>query len=66
LIDAGTGCVAGVIEPTLRAAETARSASYPTDDLTAYDLSLRAYAMLLSSATCIREALCLLEQAIRA
>ena len=34
--------VAGVIEPALQAAETARSASRPTDDLTAYDLYLRA------------------------
>jgi TolB-like protein/class 3 adenylate cyclase len=34
--------VAGVIEPTLQAAETARSAGRPTNDLTAYDLYLRA------------------------
>lgn len=34
--------VAGVIEPALQAAETARSASLPTRDLTAYDLYLRA------------------------
>jgi adenylate cyclase len=34
--------VAGVIEPTLRAAETRRSAERPTNDLTAYDLYLRA------------------------
>jgi TolB-like protein/class 3 adenylate cyclase len=34
--------VAGVIEPTLQAAETARSAHWPTNDLTAYDLYLRA------------------------
>jgi TolB-like protein/class 3 adenylate cyclase len=34
--------VAGVIEPALRAAETARAASRPTTDLTAYDLYLRA------------------------
>jgi hypothetical protein len=34
--------VAGVIEPTLQAAETARSANRPTNDLTAYDLYLRA------------------------
>jgi adenylate cyclase len=34
--------VAGVIEPTLQAAETARSAARPTADLTAYDLYLRA------------------------
>src|SRR5207249_10559041 len=37
--------VAGVIEPALQAAETARSAGRPTADLTAYDLYLRAYAM---------------------
>ncbi len=36
--------VAGVIEPTLQAAETARSAARPTTDLTAYDLYLRALA----------------------
>ena len=42
--------VAGVIEPALQAAETARSANRPTNDLTAYDLYLRAYAMVLSSA----------------
>ena len=34
--------VAGVIEPALQAAETARSAGRPTNDLTAYDLYLRA------------------------
>ncbi len=37
--------VAGVIEPTLHAAEMARSAERPTTDLTAYDLYLRAYAL---------------------
>ena len=56
--------VAGVIEPALQAAETARSADRPTSDLTAYDLYLRAYAMFLSSARQIPEALRLLEQAI--
>jgi TolB-like protein/class 3 adenylate cyclase len=56
--------VAGVIEPTLQAAETARSASRPTNDLTAYDLYLRAYAMVLSSARQVPEALRLMEQAI--
>jgi TolB-like protein len=40
--------VAGVIEPTLQAAEAARSASRPTTDLTAYDLYLRALAHSLS------------------
>jgi TolB-like protein len=34
--------VAGVIEPTLQAAEIRRSANLPTNDLTAYDLYLRA------------------------
>ena len=34
--------VAGVIEPTLQAAEIRRSAERPTDDVTAYDLYLRA------------------------
>ena len=36
--------VAGVIEPTLQAAERRRSAGRPTDDLTAYDFYLRALA----------------------
>ena len=56
--------VAGVIEPTLQAAETARSAHRPTKDLTAYDLYLRAYAMFLSSARQGPESLRLMEQAI--
>src|SRR5271168_3585499 len=56
--------VAGVIEPALQAAETARSAARPTNDLTAYDLYLRAYALLWSSARHIPEALGLAEQAI--
>jgi TolB-like protein/class 3 adenylate cyclase/tetratricopeptide (TPR) repeat protein len=56
--------VAGVIEPTLQAAETARSAGRPTADLTAYDLYLRAYAMVWSSARHMPEALRLTEQAI--
>jgi len=56
--------VAGVIEPTLQAAETARSAGRPTSDLTAYDLYLRAYAMFWSSVERIPEALRLTEQAI--
>jgi TolB-like protein/class 3 adenylate cyclase len=34
--------VAGIIEPTLQAAEIRRSSERPTDDLTAYDLYLRA------------------------
>ena len=56
--------VAGVIEPALQSAETARSAGRPTNDPTAYDLYLRAYAMVWSSARQTPEALCLMEQAI--
>ena len=56
--------VAGVIEPALQAAETARSADRPTNDLTAYDLYLRSYAIVFSSAPQIPEALHLIEQAI--
>jgi TolB-like protein/class 3 adenylate cyclase len=57
--------VAGVIEPALQAAETARSASRPTSDLTAYDLYLRAYAMYSAShQRQMRQALVLLEEAI--
>jgi adenylate cyclase len=64
LQDQVAASVAGVIEPTLQAAETARSASRPTTDLTAYDLYLRAYAMVLSPARDIGEALRLLDQAL--
>jgi TolB-like protein len=56
--------VAGVIEPALQDAETARSASRPTNDLTAYDLYLRACAIFLSSAKQIPEALQLFNQGI--
>ena len=64
LQDKVASSVAGVIEPALQAAETARSANRPTADLTAYDLYLRAYAMVLSSTRQTPEALRLLEQAI--
>jgi TolB-like protein len=64
LQDKVASSVAGVIEPALQAAETARSAGRPTADLTAYDLYLRANAMTLSSARKAPEALRLLEQAI--
>jgi TolB-like protein len=64
LQDKVASSVAGVIEPALQAAETARSAGRPTNDLTAYDLYLRAYAMTLSSTRQVPEALSLLEQAI--
>ena len=64
LQDKVASSVAGVIEPALQAAETVRSASRPTTDLTAYDLYLRAYAMFFSSGQQIPEALHVLEQAI--
>jgi adenylate cyclase len=57
--------VAGVIEPALQAAETARSASRPTAQLTAYDLYLRALAHSLSyEKDQVTRALELLAQAI--
>src|SRR5208282_765257 len=64
LQDKVASSVAGVIEPALQAAETVRSAARPTNDLTAYDLYLRAYAMFWSSARQMPEALRLTEQAI--
>jgi adenylate cyclase len=64
LQDKVASSVAGIIEPALQAAETARSANRPTNDLTAYDLYLRAYAMYFSSSRQISEAIRLLEQAI--
>jgi len=64
LQDKVASSVAGVIEPALQAAETARSVGRPTDDLTAYDLYLRAYAMVFSSVRQSPEALRLMEQAI--
>jgi adenylate cyclase len=42
LQDKVASSVAGVIEPALQAAETRRASERPTDDLTAYDLYLRA------------------------
>ena len=64
LQDKVAASVAGVIEPALQTAEAGRSANRPTNDLTAYDLYLRAWAMILSSARHYPEALGLLEQAI--
>jgi TolB-like protein len=64
LQDKVASSVAGIIEPALQAAETAHSTGRPTNDLTAYDLYLRAQAMVWSSARQIPEALDLLEQAI--
>jgi TolB-like protein/class 3 adenylate cyclase/tetratricopeptide (TPR) repeat protein len=45
LQDSVASSVAGVIEPTLQAAEMLQSAQRQTDDLTAYDLYLRARAV---------------------
>ena len=64
LQDKVASSVAGVIEPALQEAETARSTGRPTTDRTAYDLYLRAHAMVWSSARQIPEALALLERAI--
>jgi TolB-like protein len=64
LQDKVAASIAGVIEPALQAAETARSADRPTNDLTAYDLYLRACEMFFASARQIPEALQLLERAI--
>jgi adenylate cyclase len=63
LQDKVASSVAGIIEPALQAAEIARSAGRPTADLPAYDLYLRAYAMVSSSAR-FPEALRLTEKAI--
>jgi TolB-like protein/class 3 adenylate cyclase/predicted ATPase/DNA-binding winged helix-turn-helix (wHTH) protein len=62
LQDMVASSVAGVIEPALQAAETARSASRRTSDLSAYDLYLRADAMY--STYRLQPALALLEEAI--
>ena len=57
--------VAGVIEPALQAAEVRRSAARPTNDLTAYDLYLRALATFYPiTKERLLEALELLEEAI--
>jgi TolB-like protein/class 3 adenylate cyclase len=65
LQDQVAASVAGVIEPALQAAETARSVSRPTHDLTAYDLYLRAVATFFPiGKEQVCHALELLEQAI--
>ena len=57
--------VAGVIEPALEAAEIRRSTARPTDDLTAYDLYLRALPLTRAWAKDpVIEGLALLRQAI--
>jgi TolB-like protein len=62
LQDKVASSVAGVIEPALQAAETARSASRRTSELSAYDLHLRAYAMYHTHR--MRQALALVEEAL--
>jgi TolB-like protein/class 3 adenylate cyclase len=65
LQDQVANSVAGVIEPTLQAAEIRRSAERPTNDVTAYDLYLRALALGYSwERGGILQALNLLEEAI--
>ena len=65
LQDKVASSVAGVIEPTLQAAEIRRSAGRPTTDLTAYDLYLRAFALAYSwERNGIIQSLELLERAI--
>jgi len=57
--------VAGVIEPTLRAAETRRKAARPTTDITAHDLYLRALPIFYTlTKEGILHSLRLFEQAI--
>ena len=64
LQDKVASSVAGAIEPALQAVETARSVSRPTNDLTAYDLYLRAWHNVLSyDKGRIDQALDLLEEA---
>ena len=56
--------VAGVIEPTLQTAEIGRSIKRPTVDLTAYDLYLRALALIESPRDQFTQIFDLLGQAI--
>ena len=63
--DKVASAVAGIVEPTLQVAETARSARRSTTELTAYDLYLRALAHSLSyEKDGVAQALDLLKQAI--
>jgi TolB-like protein/class 3 adenylate cyclase len=65
LQDKVASSVAGVIEPALEVAEMGRSARRPTNDLTAYDLSLRGIASFWAmSKQGVIDALALFEQAI--
>jgi TolB-like protein len=56
--------VAGVIEPTLRKAETRRASRKPTENLDAYDLYLRALAKSEQEEAGLREAVSLLKAAL--
>ena len=65
LQDKVASSVAGIIEPALQASETVRAATRPTNDLTAYDLYLRALAAFFPRTKGrVHEALELLNQAI--
>jgi TolB-like protein len=64
LQDKVASSVAGIVEPALQAAETARSANHPIGDLSAYKAYLRGYAMLSTSAKQIPGALVSLDEAI--
>ena len=68
LQDTVASSVAGVIEPALQGAEISRSAKRPTNDLTAYDLYLRALTPIQSGEVgreSYVEALDLLNEAIQ-
>jgi adenylate cyclase len=56
--------IAGVIEPTLQAAEVQRASRRSATDLTAYDLYLRAYAVVFGSPRQVQQAVALLDAAI--
>ena len=64
LQDKVASSVAGVIEPTLQTVEVQRASRHPTNDLAAYDLYLRAYALMLSPARRVPDVLSLLDKAI--
>ena len=64
LQDKVASSVAGVIEPTLQTVEVDRASRRPTNDLAAYDLYLRAYALMLSPARRVPDVLSLLDKAI--
>jgi TolB-like protein/class 3 adenylate cyclase len=65
LQDSVASSVAGVIEPTLQAAEISRSIQRPTSDRTAYDLYLRALSLMhVWEKEPTASALALLQQAI--